>query len=247
MLAGLLYLLITSRWFPSSALVELWWPLEIIGWLAVLVTLALLWDSVRSMLRPQQHDAITRLRDHELSPALTETLVVELAEAKRERHGSATFLPNFVLVEHWANYAIIPIDWIVWAYAKKTEHRKYGVLHVRSSHEVYLALRNGERYRIPSSSSDCDNQLLCCKQRNPEGMLVGYDEALDKAWSDDADQVIRDIDALAALGELERGPAALPGAALRMTAGQTVDATRKALAASQKLLSQRRESGQDDQ
>jgi hypothetical protein len=206
-LAGLLGLLITSRWFPSVALVELWWPFEIVGWLAVLITAALTYDSLRAVFAPHRHGAVERLREHgELGP-IFERLTHELG-GPRERYGAATFLASHMLVERWASYAILPIDWIAWAYAKETEHRKYGIT-VRRSYELFCALRSGEVYSFPTSSSEHENQLLCCRQRSTVGMVSGYDEELEKLWDEDHNLVVGAVERLAAAGQLEQGPIGL--------------------------------------
>lgn len=61
---GLLGMLVTSRWFPASTPVVIWWGYEVVGWLVVLVASVLTFDSVRAWLQPSLHRAIIRLEEH---------------------------------------------------------------------------------------------------------------------------------------------------------------------------------------
>lgn len=235
---GLVWALVTSRWFPAHALVVIWWPFEVLGWLVVLVASALTFDSLRAWIHPARHEAIVRLAQRGDVGRILETLLVEL-DGPSERHGAATFTARHVLVETWWSFAIVPTDQIVWCWAVETEHRKYGVIPVGRSFRVFMGLRGGELLDFASTAGDHENVLLCIAQR-PGDRVVGFDETLRQAWDDDALLFTRGVDLLAREGRLHEGPIAVLDAIRRATASLPTDA-RAALAQSRETLERARE------
>jgi hypothetical protein len=218
---GLLGILVTSRWFPASTPVVIWWPYEVAGWLVVLLAGALTFDSVRAWLQPSLHRAILRLEEHGNTDQIINDLRVEL-DGPTEQHGAATFTTRYMLVETWSTFAILPIERIAWCYSLETLHRKYGV-QIHRSFRVYVALRGGEMYDFASTASEHENVLLCIAQR-PGHHVIGFDESLEKIWKIEPVVLTRGIDLLGREGRLHEGPVAVVDAVKRADATVEADA-----------------------
>jgi hypothetical protein len=198
------YALITTRFVPSIAPVRVWWPFEIVGWIVVLLVAVSTNETLGWWMNPRKHPALVRLaRDGDQEGRLGE--VVAALDGPCERHGSAMFTAGHMIVEGFSQYAIVPTEWIVWAWAIETQHRKFGVIPMGRSYQISVALRGGETITFSSSEQDHQNVLVCIAQR-PGNHLMGADETIEKAWASNHEAITQAIDEVGAEGRLEAGP-----------------------------------------